>query len=299
MESLARRVDFYFINIQLGESNREQYPMDKYLRANRDMWNRLAPIHAASDFYENEAFLESQCTLDPIEVEEVGEVKGKSLLHLQCHFGQDTLSWARRGAKVTGVDFSGEAIKIAKALSHKINVPAKFVCADLNSLPRKLSGKFDFVFTSGGVLTWLPELDSWGKIIRRYLKPGGFFYIREFHPFAYTFDDREHITRPEICQPYFRTDQPLQFENSGSYADRTADHQSTSYEWPHSLAEIFGALIDAGLKIEFFHEFPFTSYQAFPFLKKDPNGRWRWPENPGWLPLMFSLKATLEPGRKA
>ncbi len=137
--------------------------MDKYLRANRDMWNRLAPLHAASDFYENEAFLEGQCTLDPIEIAEIGPVKGKSLLHLQCHFGQDTMSWARRGAKVTGVDFSGEAIKIAKALSRKINVPAKFVCADLHSLPQKLSGKFDIVFTSGGVLTWLPELDSWEK----------------------------------------------------------------------------------------------------------------------------------------
>lgn len=266
--------------------------MDEFLKSNREMWDKLTPIHAQSEFYDVDGFKRGRCTLQPIEIEEIGDVTGKSLLHLQCHFGMDTMSWARRGATVTGADFSEEAINLARSLADELSIPAKFVCCDLYDLPQHLNGEFDIVYTGGGVLTWLPDLKEWGRVIAHFLKQGGRFYVREFHPFAYIFDDDDGVESPRTRYPYFRQDQPLRFDEEGSYADKDADTRNVNYEWPHSMSDIINSLVDAGLKIEWLHEFAHCSYQSHPFLKQGEDGLWRYDETPGGMPLMFSISAS-------
>lgn len=265
--------------------------MDKYLEANRALWNEWAAIHEKSEFYDVAGFKAGKLSLHSIEIEELGDVSGKTLLHLQCHFGLDTLSWVRLGARVTGVDFSEKAIALARSLSQELSIPATFICADIYELPKLLAQKFDIVFTSAGVLCWLPDLQRWTQIISHFLKPGGIFYIREFHPFALVFDDRENLTDLRVAYPYFHAPEPLRCPVKGSYADRSATvSQTVAYEWVHSLSDILNALISAGLKIEFLHEFPYCTFQMLPFMEQSEDGHWRLKQN---LPLMFSLKARL------
>jgi len=267
--------------------------MDEYLKANRELWNKLAKIHHKSEFYDVEGFLKGNQSLDPIEIEELSDLSGKKLLHLMCHFGMDTLSLARLGADTTGVDFSSEAIELAKELCVSAKIEARFVCSNVYDLPKNLDGKFDIVFTSGGVLIWLPDLKKWARIIAHFLKPGGFFYIREFHPFGYVFDDDEDVTELRVKYPYFQGKEPLMFEDEGTYADKDAKTgKIPSYEWNHRISEIINVLIDAGLTINFFNEFPITTYKALPFMIEKERGRWVLPENEDKVPLMFSLKAT-------
>jgi SAM-dependent methyltransferase len=266
--------------------------MDENIRTNLEFWNSVVASHEKSDFYDVRGFKGGKCTLDPIEIDEVGDVKGKSLLHLQCHFGLDTMSWARRGARPVGVDFSEEAIKLARSIASELKLDAEFYCTELEKLSSQLNEEFDIVFTSGGVLAWLPDLRVWAGTITHFLKPGGFFYIREFHPTAYVyFDEGEKGLIPTVHYPYFEQSEPLRLESVGSYA---ADGDKTVHptrEWPHPLSEIINSLIGAGLTIEFLHEFPYSSYRSHPFLAQTRDGRWRYPEKPDSLPLMFSLKA--------
>jgi SAM-dependent methyltransferase len=268
--------------------------MDDYLRANRDRWNELVPIHAASSFYDLETFRAGRCSLDPIEVEEVGDVEGRSLLHLQCHFGQDTLSWARRGARVTGADFSEAAIDLARRLAEELNLDARFVCADIYSLPEVpgvLEGSFDIVYTGGGVLGWLPDLRRWAEVAAHFLRPGGLFYIREFHPFSWVFDDEGPPGELRVRYPYFGAPQPDRWEADGSYADESVKLQHrVTYEWMHPLSDVVNSLIDAGLWIRFLHEFPVTNFRQLPWMVKEADGYWRLPDVPA-LPLMFSIGA--------
>jgi SAM-dependent methyltransferase len=198
------------------------------------------------------------------------------LLHLQCHFGLDTLSWARLGAKVTGVDFSDKAIALARSLSKELAIPSNFVCSDIYDLPKALKGKFDIVFTSAGVLAWLPDLRRWAQTIVHFLKSGGIFYIHEFHPFAYVFDDQDDISDLRVAYPYFGSSEPIRCPVKGSYADRGAHvSQPVAYEWAHSLGEILDSLVAVGLRIDFLHEFPFCSIQMLPFMERGEDGRWR------------------------
>lgn len=266
----------------------------EYMEANRKLWDTLTPVNADSRMYDMEGFLQGKCTLLPIEVEEVGDVTGKRLLHLQCQFGQDTLSWARRGAVVTGIDFSEEAITLAKSLAAELEIPADFIECNLYDVPQFVNEKFDIVFTSAGVLCWLPDLFKWAEIVSYFLKPGGVFYIREFHPTAGIFDDEnEDKTATVLRYPYARTVKPLKFDFTGSYADPNADINCTSYEWMFSFADVINPLIKAGLQIEFLHEFNFSTYQSHPFLSKcsETDGYWRYAKAPDSLPLMFSIRA--------
>jgi SAM-dependent methyltransferase len=268
--------------------------VDDYKEANLALWNEWAAIHAASEFYDVDGFKAGRTSLNPLEIGELGNVAGKTLLHLQCHFGLDSLSWARLGAKVTGVDFSDQAIGLARSLSQEIWVEADFVCADIYELPQVLSGAFDFVYTSYGVLTWLPDLGKWAAVIAHFLKPGGTFYLVEFHPFAQVFDEAETAADLRVHYPYFHSGEPLVFDVQGSYADRQAQVvQKVEYEWDHSLGEILDSLIAAGLRVDFLHEFPFCVYSMFPSLMvKSSDGMWRLKEAEGMIPLMFSIKAT-------
>lgn len=268
-------------------------------RVDRENWDRLAPLHAQSSFYNVAGFKAGRITLQPLEREEVGDVAGKSLLHLQCHFGMDTLSWARLGAEVTGVDYAPQAIEIARQLAREAGLQAEFVCASIYELPERLARTFDIVFTSYGVLCWLPDLPAWGRVIAHFLKPGGVFYIADGHPLANIFYNEPDATDLHIAYPYFHQDEPDGFACNGSYAtDPGVELHHTSYEWSHSLGEIVNALLDAGLQIQFLHEFPFGFYQHHPLMVRGDDGNWRFPEHQESVPLIFSIRA-VKPGKVA
>jgi len=267
-------------------------PMD----LNREHWDEATNFHARGDGYGIEDFKAGRCQLHRIEVEELGDVAGKRLLHLQCHFGLGTLSWARRGASVTGVDFSPKAIALARSLAAEVGVDARFVESNVYTLPTTLSGRFDIVFSSYGVLCWLPDLKRWGEIVARYLEPGGIFYIAEAHPFIRVFPMDDDITdgstelRPHFS--YFHDPVGTRWPPAADYADPAARYTTPTHEWQHSMGDIVNALVTAGLRIDFLHEFPYCLWKVIAFTEPVERGGWglgpRFPQ----LPLMFSLKAT-------
>jgi SAM-dependent methyltransferase len=263
--------------------------MDDYTQANRRLWDEWTHIHEKSELYRLEQFKAGENKLNPLEITEVGPVAGKSLLHLQCHFGMDTLSWARLGAQVTGIDLSPEAIRLAGSLSAELDIPGRFICCNLYDLLDHLHETFDIVYTSYGVLAWLPDLTHWASLIAFYLKPGGVFYIAEIHPFAMIFDDE--ASELKVRYPYFNP-RVQAWDVHGSYADPTAEvQQKVSYEWDHPLGAVLTALIQAGLSLEFVHEFPFACYQQFPFLQLAEDGYWYLPGKAQTVPLIFSVRA--------
>jgi SAM-dependent methyltransferase len=291
---IARRPRWTGIGLAYGKL----FSVDEYLRSNRAMWNEWADINAASEFYALEDFRKGGTKLRSYELEEVGPVRGKSLLHLQCHFGMDTLSWAREGADVTGADFSERSLEIARQLADKLELRATFVHSDLYELPSVIERQFDVVYTSRGVLYWLPDLVRWGQIAAHFLHPGGIFYITEVHPFIHVFDDELVEPLLRLRYPYWTKEKPLAFENIGSYADRTAPVTvPKEYGWTHALGEVITALADAGLRIDFVHEFDFCEWDLEPFTERGEDGLWRIPpgrygDPEGELPLFFSLRAT-------
>ena len=264
--------------------------MDDYLKSNQKLWNTWTPVHVQSKFYDVEGFKAGKNSLDSIVREGVGEVADKSLLHLQCHFGLDTLSWARLGAHVTGADFSDVAIAQARTLAKQVGIDANFVCCNIYDLPEHLPGQFDVVFTSHGVLSWLPDLQRWARIVTHFLKPGGEFFIAEAHPTAYIFDD-ENPNDLRVRYPYFHSDQPGNSKVNGSYADSKADVHGIEYFWIFSLSDVINSLIQAGLQIIEVREYNFMPWQMFPFMEQHDNGWWYLPDRFPPLPLMFSLKA--------
>ncbi len=202
------------------------------------------------------------------------------------------MSWSRLGAKATGADFSGEAISLASSLSSELGIDAEFVASSVDELPDVLSGEFDIVFTSYGVLVWLPDLERWAETIAHFTKPGGFFYVVDSHPFGHVFYDKDDATR---LRPYYSYStpaaEPIEFPPSPSYTDGVGEF-GTTYEWNHSVGDILNSLVSAGLTIEFFHEFNFSVYHALPMMEKGEDGWWRLPEGQDMVPFLFSLKAT-------
>lgn len=267
--------------------------VNKYLDANRALWDEWTGINYRSDFYRVDAFKAGLNKLRAYEMEEVGTVKGKDLVHLQCHFGLDTLCWARLGARVTGADFSSAAIEQARALAAEVGLDARFVCSDVYDLPDQLDAKYDVVYTSRGVLGWLPDLDRWARVVAHFVRPGGFLYITEVHPVAQVFDDDDGVTELRLRYPYFSHADPIASAVVGSYADRTAKvSEDVAYGWNHGLGEIVTALANAGLRVDFLHEFPFCEWPV-SFLQVQADGTHRLPpEHDGRLPLFFSLKAS-------
>jgi ubiquinone/menaquinone biosynthesis C-methylase UbiE len=263
--------------------------LDEYRRANQGLWDEWTRINAASHLYDLQNFKTGRSSLHALEVAEVGDVQAKTLLHLQCHFGMDTLSWARRGAQVTGIDFSTEAMGLARSLAQELNLPARFIQSDLYDLPQHLNETFDLVFTSYGVLTWLNDIPRWAQIAASFVKPGGIFYIAEFHPTAYMFSDEKDDWVLETC--YFN-DGVTAWPVAGSYADPSAVVQTkTYYEWNYPLGTVVSSLIDAGLVVEFLHEFDYSTYPQFKFLVPGDDGLYRPPAGMPRLPLIFSLRA--------
>ncbi|SFU59809.1 class I SAM-dependent methyltransferase [Alicyclobacillus macrosporangiidus] len=261
-----------------------------YLSVNKARWNELVGIHSKSDAYRLKEFLRGHSTLRPIELSELGDVQGKRMLHLQCHFGLDSLSWARAGVKVVGVDFSEKAIELARKLNDEVGLDAEFICCDILSLPEVLTDEFDIVFTSYGVLCWIEDLKEWAKVIACFLKPGGIFYIVEEHPIANVFEVGEDGSL-EGRYNYFSDGGPIRCENDRTYTgDDQVVQNAVSYQWDHTLADIFDAILSAGLRVEHFHEFPYCMYDKYPGLMEKHNDYW-WLKQDHQIPLLFSLRA--------
>jgi len=265
---------------------------ENYFNTNLKRWNELVEINARSKFYDLDGFKSGKSSLFPIESEEIGKVDGKSLLHLQCHFGMDTLSFARLGAKVTGVDFSDKAIKLASQLSEELNIPAKFIKANIYDIPTFLNEKFDIVFTSNGAICWLPDLYKWADIIDYCLKPGGTFYITDNHPFGNLIDEKFKDAF-QVGYDYFNDGEPYFFDgDDGAYVDSNIKLQNyATYDWFHPLGEIINSLLKVNLELEFLHEFPFSFFQIHPDMKQREDKYWEFYSLKHSVPMIFSIKA--------
>ncbi|THV36993.1 class I SAM-dependent methyltransferase [Glycomyces buryatensis] len=266
----------------------------QWREANRAMWDERVPIHAASEMYDQDAFRDGKNTICPFEEEEIGDVTGKRLLHLQCHMGQDTLSWARRGAaKVVGLDFSAPAIATAQGLAEDIGIGrdrAEFVVSDVYQAPLAVpDADYDIVYTGIGALDWLPDIWKWAETAASLVAPGGFLYVAEFHPFTHVLG-WENGT--EILEDYFKSE-PMVTDAPGTYTDfeaRTVNN--VSFERAHTLGDIVTAISAAGLRLEFLHEHDFTLFRRFAGLVPGEHGFLTTPQGKPNLPLMFSLKAS-------
>ena len=253
---------------------------------NKQGWNERVDVHLESELYNMVAFRKGKSSLNKEELDALGDVTGKSLLHLQCHFGQDTLSWARKGAIATGVDISPKAIEAARGLSEELNIPANFIESNILDLKENLEGKFDIIFTSYGTIGWLNDLNKWADVIQHFLKPGGTFYMIDFHPFVWMWNDE----RSKVEYYYFKTEEPIIVQEQGTYADPNADLERTEYSWNHGMSEIISALLNSGLELEEFKEYPFSNYNVFPKMRSAGEGRWVFEEMVDKVPYMYSLK---------
>lgn len=272
-------------------------PLDKYRQANRDNWDDRVPIHVVSDDYDVARFKSDKEHISDVvafDAPLVGDVNGKSLLHLQCHFGQDTLSWARLGASVTGIDFSSKAIEAAKQLNADAGMSGRFIETELYDTPNVLDEKFDIVYTSIGTICWLPDIRRWADVISHFLKPGGVFYIREMHPILWSMDYEREDGLKVLEFPYFEKAEPIMWEDGTTYTDGDAQLKHTvNYEWNHSIGEIITSLIEAGLSIEYLKEYPYLSGKfGVPGVEQGDDGMWRFPDSKDSFPLMYSIRAT-------
>jgi SAM-dependent methyltransferase len=264
------------------------------------MWDERVPVHLASAFYDLDGFRASQDALRDFEIDEVGDVAGKRLLHLQCHIGTDTLSWVRRGAVVTGLDFSARAVAAAQDLAAQLGLQpqqALFVYADVYDAPTALAGQaYDIVYTGLGALCWLPDLVSWARIVTSLLVPGGFLYLSEFHPVGLCLSP----AGTSLAGDYFEGD-AIVVDEPGTYADRDARTRHTrSMVWRHTLGEVISAVAGAGLHLEFLHEFDFTLFEHVEGMVRGAENSatgggsdavFRLPDGTPRVPLLYSLRA--------
>ncbi len=258
-----------------------------HFETNRNTWNEKVKAHSQSKMYNLEGFKNGASSLMPYELKALGDVKGQSLLHLQCHFGQDTLSWSRMGATCVGVDISDDGISLARALNDELNQDASFVRCNVLDTSKHVEGEFDIVFTSYGVIGWLPDLKPWGQMIAEKLKPGGRFYMVEFHPIVWMFD----YTKPTVEMRYgYMQDEAIYEEYDGTYADVNSKMISKEYGWNHGLSEVVNAFIEAGLTIEYLNEHNESPYDVLPNLSKTNQGMFVTKD--GLYPLIFEIGAT-------
>ena len=262
--------------------------MIDYLHLNREQWNRRTAAHLTSDFYDVPGWLAGKESLMAPELRLLpDDLSGLRVLHLQCHFGQDTLSLARRGARVTGVDLSDAAITAARDLAERACLEARFINCDLYALPEHLPDEtFDLVFTSYGTITWLPDLDRWAAIVHRYLRPGGRFVFAEFHNMAYLWNDE----RTAIKYPYFNPE-PIVEEMTKSYTDGSEGVTGTEVNWDHPISSVVNALLATDLRLESFHEYDYSPYNCFEdMVPATTPGGWWLRQFPGLIPLVYTLE---------
>ncbi len=261
--------------------------MENYLDINRKSWNAKVEPHLKSDFYFVEEFLKGRTSLNSIELDILGDVSGKEILHLQCHFGQDSISLSRLGAKVTGVDLSDKAIEAAKDLAQKCGTDTEFICSDVYELPKVLDKKFDIVYTSYGTIGWLPDLEKWAKVISHFLKPNGKFVFVEFHPFVWIYND----TFDKVTYSYFNV-KPIAETYEGTYADREADLVQSYVMWNHPISDVLNSLLQNDLQLDLFHEFDYSPYPCFAHNKEIEKGKYIIPQFDGKAPMVYALQAT-------
>lgn len=257
-----------------------------YLRINKALWDARLPSHLQSDFYQLAAWEKGKSSLTEIELPLLGDLREKRLLHLQCHFGQDTLSLARMGALATGLDFSEAAINQAKLLAAALNLSADFICGNVYDSRKLYEGEADLIFSSYGVIGWLPELETWATNIADCLKPGGKFVFVEFHPFIWAFNNS--FTKIEYS--YFNAGPIIETEE-GTYADKNAAIAQKSVGWNHALGAVFGALRKAGLSITHFDEYDFSPFPIFEKNARISDERWAIEGFEAKVPLVYSLVA--------
>ena len=261
-------------------------PENNYIEINKHSWNNRTETHLSSTFYNLEGFLKGESSLNPIELEILGDIKGKSILHLQCHFGQDSISLSRLGAKVTGIDLSDKAIENARRIAKETNSDVEFICCDLYDLEKHLDKQFDIVFTSYGTITWLPDLDKWGKLISRFLKPHGKFVFVEFHPVVWMFDDNFE----KIGYNYFNVEAIVETEN-GTYADKNANISQSYVTWNHSLSEILSSLLNNSLKLTEIQEYDYSPYDVFSNMIEFQPKKYRIKHLDNKIPMIYSIVA--------
>jgi 2-polyprenyl-3-methyl-5-hydroxy-6-metoxy-1,4-benzoquinol methylase len=259
---------------------------ENYIEINRQSWNNRTEVHLKSEFYDLAGFLNGKTSLNEIELNLLGDITGKTILHLQCHFGQDTISLSRLGANVTGVDFAEKAIESAKQLAKDTNSNTKFICCDIYDLSNHIDEKFDIVFTSYGTIGWLPDLDKWAKIISKFLKPNGKFVFIEFHPVVWIFDDNFE----KIGYRYFNSGAIVETEN-GTYADKKAVITQSYVMWNHGLSEVINNLINNGLEIKSLDEFDYSPYNCFNKSVEFEPEKFRIEHLDDKIPMVYSITA--------
>ena len=261
-------------------------PEHNYIEINRQSWNKRTDTHLNSEFYDQKGFLNGNTSLNEIELNLLGNIKGKSILHLQCHFGQDTISLERLGASVTGIDLSDKAIETAKQIAKETHSNANFICCDIYDLPNHLDETFDVVFTSYGTIGWLPDLDKWAKIISKFLQPNGQFIFVEFHPVVWMFD----YNFEKIGYRYFNSG-PIIETNTGTYADKTADLTISDISWNHGIGEVLNSLIQNGLEITSLDEFDYSPYNCFNKTVEFEPKKYRIAHLDNKIPMVYSITA--------
>lgn len=264
--------------------------MENYLEINRQSWNAKVEPHLKSDFYDVKGFLEGKTSLKSIELELLGAISGKKILHLQCHFGQDSISLSRMGAQVTGIDLSDKAIETAKNLAHECGTDTEFICSDVYQLPQVLEKKFDMVFTSYGTIGWLPDLEKWAEVIAHFLKPEGKLVFVEFHPFVWMYDD----DFTHIKYNYFN-EKPIVETHEGTYADKMAEIIQKYVMWNHPTSEVLNSLIQNNLQINSFNEYDWSPYDCFLHNEKIGENQYRIPQFGNKVPHVFAVVATKKP----
>jgi SAM-dependent methyltransferase len=261
----------------------------KWLGVNRANWDERVDSHFRSDFYDVDGFLGGRSTLSARERADLSPVAGRSLVHLQCHFGLDTLSWAREGAIVSGVDFSETAIARAIELSNRSGLSANFRCANVYDSASLFDHPFDIVYTGLGALCWLPDINAWAELVHSLLAPGGELYLQEFHPCEWIFGDEDLVVKYD----YFTEAGGLKMDMAGSYADPQAKttHNAT-FEWNHNLGAVITALIKAGITIQTLEEYAYRRYKRWPFMIENRDGFFVLLDDKPNLPLLYTLRAT-------
>ncbi len=260
---------------------------EHYKQTNLNLWNQRTAVHTESKFYDISGFLQGKTVLNDIELNLVGGVSGKSLLHLQCHFGLDTLNWARLGAQVTGLDFSDKAIAKAKSIAEEANINANFICDDVYQAihnPELQNQQFDIVFTTYGTIGWLPDLTKWANTINQFLKPGGKFVIVDFHPALWMFSD----DFSQLAYSYFNKE-VIAVVDAPTYTENSEKIIGSEYGWNHSFGEIFTALLAHNLQLKHFQEYDYSPYPCFAnTIEIEPN-KWQIDAMQGDLPMLYSI----------
>lgn len=256
-----------------------------YTNVNKKLWNEITEIHYKSAFYDVESFIKGVDSLNSIEIELLGNITGKKVLHLQCHFGLDTISLCRHGALATGVDFSEKAIEKAKKLNAQVGTKARFIQSDIYQLPEILDEQFDIVFTSYGVVGWLPDMSRWATVVNHFLKPGGELVLVEFHPVVWMFSN----DFKSIDYNYMDS-QPIIEETEGTYTDRNAPIKEKSINWNHGLSTVINSIIKTGLTIADFKEYNYSPYNCFENTIKIDDRKYKIKGLEDKIPMVYSVK---------